>query len=68
MATSSGEKLRFTKEQFLDALCKVCTYPDNPKLACLSRQDGNRCMRCMEVARRTCKMTSLENESIFEGY
>lgn len=68
MARSSSERLRFTKEQFLNSLCRICSFPDNPALVCSHRREGMRCGKCTLVGRNVCKQTSLENESIFEGY
>jgi hypothetical protein len=68
MATSSSERLRFTKGQFMNSLCKICSFPDNPAMVCSHRREGMYCGKCVTVGRNTCKQTSLENESIFEGY
>jgi hypothetical protein len=67
MANSSSERLKFTKEQFLEALCRSCKYPDNPATTCSVRRDGWFCQRCIGIAKVVCKKTSLENESIFEN-
>ena len=65
----NNERLKFTKPQFLDALCIACQYPDNPQIACrLLREGQGPCQKCVRIARGVCKKTSLENESIFEGY
>jgi ribosomal protein S27AE len=68
MAVSSSERLRFTKEQFMNSLCKMCAFPDNPVLVCSHRRERMYCGKCTTVGRSACKKTSLENESIFEGY
>jgi hypothetical protein len=71
MATSSSERIKFTKQQLFDLICKTCCYPDNPKEACtlLRRGDSNtQCKKNTSIGRATCKKTSLENESIFENY
>lgn len=68
MGTSASERLKFTKEQFLSALCRICTYPDNPAMCCEHRREGQFCNKCIKTGQVVCKITSLENESIFEGY
>jgi len=68
MARSASERLRFTKEQFLNSLCKMCSFPDNPTMVCSHRREGSYCGKCTTVGSNTCRKTSLENESIFEGY
>lgn len=69
MATSSSERLKFTKDQFINALCKICTFPENPDLVCVHRRENSTiCPKCETVGSNTCKQTSLENHSIFEGY
>jgi hypothetical protein len=69
VAISNSERLKFTKIQFLDALCRVCQYPENPKIACRILRDGQGpCQKCNGVAKVVCEKTSLENESIFKGY
>ena len=59
MAKSSSERLRFTTDQFMDALCKICAFPDNPRMTCREMREGRRCGKCTDVARITCKRTSL---------
>jgi hypothetical protein len=69
MANSASERLRFTKQEFHDALCRLCQYPDNPTQTCQVRRNGlGVCEKCEQVARSTCRKTSLSNESIYQGY
>jgi len=69
MARSSSERLRFTNDEFINALCKMCTYPDNPDVVCVHRrEDRIICRKCLSIGSNTCRQTSLENHSIFGGY
>lgn len=69
MPNGSSERLRFTKDEFHAALCRVCQYPDNPERSCAIRRTGQGvCEKCTSVASAVCKKTSLSNESIYKGY
>jgi hypothetical protein len=61
-------KIKLTKEQLLDTLCKMCTHPDAPKMCCRERSEGTYCAKVIKIGGEVCKKTSLENDVIFKGY
>lgn len=64
MSNGRSERLKFTKTEFEEALCRMCTYPEDHRYcpAYITRQ----CEKRDRIAARVCKITSLENESIWE--
>jgi hypothetical protein len=65
---SENTKIKLSREQLLDALCRICTDPDNPKMCCADRRDGIYCDKALRAGLLVCKNSSLENEVIFQGY
>ena len=66
MTRGNSARIKLTKEQLLDALCKACMHPEKPENSCNVRREGDFCRKCIAVGRMTCEMTSLENKTIFE--
>lgn len=56
---------------FLDTICQGCVAramgkPENPKMGCKHRYNGEYCQRAMDIGLMICKRTSLENLTNFE--
>ena len=58
-------KIKLSRDDYLDSLCRMCQHPNSPRI-CRVRRDGEYCGRVLEIARVVCKRTSLENLTVFE--
>jgi hypothetical protein len=55
-------RLKFTREQFVEALCRVCMHPESPEY-CPHIREREICDKAMRIAGLMCRKTSLENET-----
>jgi hypothetical protein len=58
------DKIQLTRDQLLNALCRMCMYPDSPEY-CPERKT---CTKRVEIGFAVCKNSSLRNEVAFQGY
>lgn len=61
-------RINLSKEQLFEGYCKICQYPENPRVTCSSLRDGHGfCRKCVEVGLVVCRKSSLENETNFQA-